>query len=130
MKKDVYCIIADGHVRHVAKKEDLDEVLQAWRGMYRDAEAVPMEEAVGTSGPVIDQIRELFEKMEYPYEIYMQGRKVCIEIEQGDWRHDHRNADDIMETAFGFILEDETVINEDEDESDWYGSVHTYAPRR
>ena len=130
MKKDVYCIITDGHVCHVAKKEDLDEALMAWRGIYRDAEAVPIEKVVGTPGSVIDQVRELFEKMEYPYEIYTQGRKVCIEIEQGDWRHDHRNADDIMETAFGFILEDEIVTYGDEDENDWYGSVHTYAPRR
>ena len=60
----------------------------------------------------------------YPYEIWEKNGNIFIEIEWGDWKHDHRNADYIMETAFGYKVENETVT--EEDGSDTYSAVHTY----
>lgn len=128
MKKDIYCIEADGRMLDVAAKDDLGTVLDAWRGTYKGAEAVPAENRVDTSKPVIHQVRELFEKLDLPYEIWRQGRRIYIEIEWGDWRHDHANADQIMETVFGFAVKEVEVTDGDDDEDDWYGAVHTYMP--
>ena len=46
-----------------------------------------------------------------------------IEIEGGDWKHDHAYADYVMREN-GFVCISEKVTLETED--DWYGSIHYY----
>ena len=59
MTKDVFCIMTGEHILHVVKKERVEKSLSAWKGSYKDARAVPAEETVDTSNPVIEQVKEL-----------------------------------------------------------------------
>lgn len=123
--KDIFCIVADGRICHVVKKEYLEESLSAWKETYKDAAAVPAEKVIDTSKPVIGQVQELFRKMECFYEIWEQDGSIYIDIHHGDWKHDHENADYIMETAFGIKVKDETVTEESDEDA--YSAIHTYA---
>ena len=88
------------------------------------------EEVVDASAPVADQVWQLFERMGCSYEIWEQDQMIFIEIEHGDWKHDHGNADFIMETVFGLksVAEEVTEEDDSEDVDDNYSAIHTYAP--
>lgn len=127
--RKIYCIVADGRVCHVVEKKYLDDSLSAWRGVYKNAESVPAEEVIDTSKPVLEQVRELFTKMDYHYEIWDEDDgSICIDIRWGDWKHDHENADYIMETAFGLKVTEEAVTEENGEDA--YSAIHTYKPAR
>lgn len=49
-----------------------------------------------------------------------------IEIEWGDWKHDHKFTDDIME-VLGYVLLQEKVT--EEDGSDCYSAIHYYTTK-
>lgn len=125
MTKDVFCIMTGEHILHVVKKERVEKSLSAWKGSYKDARDVPAEEAIDTSNPVIEQVKELFRKMDCPYTPCVKDGGICVSIVCGDWRHDHKNADYIMETAFGYKASGETVTQRWDEET--YSSVHMYA---
>ena len=81
-----------------------------------------------------DNLRELQEKVEnilrenevYSYELDFDlnlENVVYIEVEWGDWKHDHLRLKWIMEKhSFRYMGEDVT----EEDGSDCYSAVHTY----
>lgn len=50
---------------------------------------------------------------------------VTIDIEWGDWKHDHLYVRHIM-TQAGFVLIDEVIT--EEDDSDCYSATHSYLP--
>lgn len=55
----------------------------------------------------------------YPNDFNM----VDVNIEWGDWKHDHEYCDELM-AELGWVLDSECVS--DEDETDCYSSTHTY----
>lgn len=55
----------------------------------------------------------------YPNDFNM----VDVNIEWGDWKHDHKYCDKLM-AELGWVLDSEGVS--DEDETDCYSSTHTY----
>ncbi len=130
--KQVYCIAGDNRIYDVARKKDVEAAIKVWKSLYGDVKAVPIRKMIISSGQVSQQAQELFNRMGLPYEVWdglpsgTEAVPVCIGITWGDWRHDHANADHIMETAFGFKVIDETVT--EEDGSDTYSAVHTYIP--
>ena len=124
--KNVYCVMADERVCHVVRKEHVVSAVDAWKGIYKNARAVPAKDVIDTSKTIVEQVQQLFEKMNCPYEIWEQDGNICISIYWGDWKHDHENADYVMETAFGYRSADETVT--EENGSDTYSAVHTYVP--
>lgn len=60
----------------------------------------------------------------YPDDVYGTDRKVKIEINDGDWKHDHIRCRHLMAIA-GYVREDIEVTQEDG--SDCFSAVHTYA---
>ncbi len=49
---------------------------------------------------------------------------IVVEIDDGDWKHDHWRADWLIEENFGLHLFSEQTIGESD--SDTYSSVHNY----
>ena len=70
------------------------------------------------------EIRELFKEKKLYAEV-MEHSNGCIsvEIEWGDWKHDHGYCDYLMKEN-GYICTDEQVT--ENDGSDCYSSIHNY----
>ncbi len=124
----VFCIMEGQDVCSVVREEDVSQAIDAWSDIYKDLKVVPIKDVIDTSKTIERQAQQLFGRMRCPYEIWEEDGKIRIEIEWGDWKHDHGNADFVMETAFGFDDVEETVT--EEDGSDCYSSIHTYARKK
>lgn len=70
-----------------------------------------------------DKIQTILNNANVYWEYYFDGDILCVEIEWGDWKHDHRFCDGLMK-SIGYKLISEEVT--DSDGSDAYSSVHTY----
>lgn len=59
-------------------------------------------------------------------EVYTENNKLKVYIEWGDWKHEHKFADHILDVAFGdeLMYKDEVVM--EEDGSDCYSAEHIY----
>lgn len=72
----------------------------------------------------IDKANNAFKNNSFSVEIAsMTAKLVKIEIEGGDWKHDHGFADYTM-SINGFNKISEKITSTDD--SDWYGSIHYY----
>lgn len=73
----------------------------------------------------IRAIREMFERNHMYPEVYQCGSLpvVCVEIEWGDWKHDHDRADYLMKWIGGVFIKKEVTA---EDGSDCYSAKHYY----
>lgn len=70
-----------------------------------------------------EYIREELNKKKMYYEIWSEYDTIHIEIEWGDWKHDHLRLDYIMK-ELGYTKIDEYIT--EEDGSDCYSSEHVY----
>lgn len=74
----------------------------------------------------IDKVNKAFSKNQSSYSaeiIDTNSKLVQIDIEGGDWKHDHGFADYTMSiNGFKKVTEQTTS----EDGSDWYGAIHYY----
>lgn len=70
-----------------------------------------------------DTIARLFKDNELYYEWSIYNNSVVIEVEWGDWKHDHLRLDYLMNNR-GYKLVEERMT--EEDGSDCYSSVHYY----
>lgn len=61
----------------------------------------------------------------YPVDVFAADTRVMVEIEWGDWKHDHLRCDDLMK-AKGYTLVEEEVT--EEDGSDCYSAIRHYEP--
>jgi len=69
-------------------------------------------------------IQKIFKENDVWYEYDILGnRGVEINVELGDWKHDHLFIDHLMKEN-GFVKTDEVLTWEDG--SDCYSSIHTY----
>lgn len=71
----------------------------------------------------IQQIQKLLDEREISGDVYDRNGGVAVEINYGDWKHDHSRCDYIMQQN-GYRLTDEIVTREDG--SDCYDSIHYY----
>ena len=72
----------------------------------------------------IDKVNKKFKNNSFTAEILDVNKKIVqINIDGGDWKHDHGFADYTM-SVNGFKKVHEQITSEDG--SDWYGSVHFY----
>ena len=73
---------------------------------------------------------ELIEYLEanqiYPSDVFAADTRVMVEIEWGDWKHDHLRCDDLMK-AKGYSLVEEEIT--EEDGSDCYSAIRHYEPK-
>lgn len=71
----------------------------------------------------VDEIRNYLESKDLYYEIYDWNGQIVIEIEHGDWKHDHARSDYLMsELGYKLVNEEETYT----DGSDNYSAIHYY----
>lgn len=70
-----------------------------------------------------EKITKMFQFAGLYYDNYGDSESFVVEIEWGDWKHDHSFCDDLM-AVMGYTLEDEVVT--EEDGSDCYSSRHIY----
>lgn len=70
-----------------------------------------------------EYIREELNKQKMYYEIWSEYDTIHIEVEWGDWKHDHHRLDYIMK-ELGYTKIDEYLT--EEDGSDAYSSEHVY----
>ena len=73
----------------------------------------------------VDKVNKIFREQECGYEVeFLEGYNyVCVEIDGGDWKHDHLFTEHIMnENGFKSVGERLTY----EYGSDWYGSIHYF----
>ena len=75
---------------------------------------------------ITDEIQGLLKKHNLYYTVWCYKGIVCIEIEWGDWKHDHLYCQHLMgEKGYKLLHEQLT----EEDGSDCYSAVHTYIPK-
>ena len=79
---------------------------------------------------VISKIRQYLKEHNLYHEVHRKGCSGLvfeINIEDGDWKHDHGYCDYLMgELGYKCIKEEVT----DEHGDDWYSSVHTYVDEK
>lgn len=68
----------------------------------------------------------LMENLLYPVDVFAADTRVMVEIEWGDWKHDHLRCDALMELK-GYTLVEEEVT--EEDGSDCYSAIRHYEPK-
>lgn len=71
----------------------------------------------------VEEVRKKFAEENMHCEINEYESYIAIEIEWGDWKHDHGYSDYLM-AEMGYKCTDEKVT--EEDGSDCYSSVHFY----
>lgn len=71
----------------------------------------------------LKQVNQIFNENNCGFEAYPINDMVEIDIEWGDWKHDHTFADYVM-SQHGFVYVDEHIT--EEDGSDTYSSIHYY----
>lgn len=60
-------------------------------------------------------------------EVYRNGNRINVSVEWGDWKHDHRFADHLVEVAFGEQIKSKSeVMTEEHDGGDVYSADHIY----
>lgn len=57
-------------------------------------------------------------------DVYEDFGILCIEVNWGDWKHDHLRLDWVMKENFNILLSAEEVT--EEDGSDCYSAIHKY----
>ena len=62
----------------------------------------------------------------YPVDVFAADTRVMVEIEWGDWKHDHLRCDALMK-AKGYTLVEEEVT--EEDGSDCFSAIRHYEPK-
>ena len=85
-----------------------------------------MEIKVGEPNKELNVVAALYEMMELNQiwgECYDYDDMVCIEIEWGDWKHEHKRMDYLMEQLGFYCIEEELT---EENGSDCYSSRHRY----
>lgn len=75
-------------------------------------------------------LRDYFKKNNEYYTVYTDKDEdaICVDIERGDWKHDHLRADYLADQYFdslniNYMKSEKTT---DEDGSDTYSSIHIY----
>lgn len=75
---------------------------------------------------LVDKVNKIFKEQScgFSAEVMLEiPNAVCIDIDGGDWKHDHGYADYVMsQNGFQYITEKVT----EETDSDWYSSIHYY----
>ena len=74
---------------------------------------------------LVEKARARFKELGEFYDVYSVDGEVRIDINWGDWKHDHGWVDHQMR-VLGATKTDEIVT--EEDGSDTYSSIHFYAP--
>lgn len=85
---------------------------------------IPAAEYLKTHSKGEKLISEIFEDAQFYHEFYSDGNDIIVEIEWGDWKHDHMFCDDLMMLA-GYKRINETVT--EENDSDCYSAIRRYA---
>ena len=115
-------------VLSVTTKERAKEVLGYFTGMYPKAEIRPITDVVTDGEHLEAQVEELFTAFGDFYEVYQNGKYLCVDIEHGDWKHDHLHCNHVMETVFNLSCEKEEIWEPSEDDS--YSATHYFVEAR
>ena len=76
---------------------------------------------------IINKAKVQFKEHNCHYEIYpYMGISIAVEINRGDWKHDHAFVDYIMRNLRNVTKFGEEVT--EEDGSDTYSSIHYFVP--
>ena len=68
-------------------------------------------------------IEKTFEENNFYAEVFEYKHFVCVEIQHGDWKHQHLRCDYLM-NKLGYLTVDEQVTYSDG--SDNYSAIHVY----
>ena len=71
----------------------------------------------------VEQVRAILAENGDYYDVYEKDGKVAVEVEWGDWKHDHLYLDRLL-SSYGFEKVDEEET--EEDGSDTYSSIHYF----
>ena len=74
----------------------------------------------------LQELQKLFNEYYLPYDLWETERGINVEVNNGDWKHDHMRLDYFMD-KWGFELFNETVT--EDDGSDTWSSIHHYTRR-
>ena len=85
---------------------------------------------------VVNDLQNIFAEDKLYPDMFLEGNKLTICIEWGDWKHDHLYVDRLVDTYFkespDFELISSDKVVTDEDSSDTYSADHifTFARRK
>lgn len=72
------------------------------------------------------EIREVFKEKKFYRDVLEHSNgTISVEIEWGDWKHEHAYCDHLMK-ELGYICTDEHIT--EENGSDCYSAIHFYEP--
>ena len=128
MNKNMNTIWAHGHLCDVFHKNETDKKLKSWKNLsgYKNVELKPLTDVIKSPDTDIEaQCRELINASGIAANVWSDDPKyIYIDIDMGDWKHDHRFCDGLMEKVFNLRPEAVNITNDTE--NDCYGAIHIY----
>ncbi len=124
MKQGLKAICSRDKIMQVARPEEETHITKAWRDFYEDITVKNLQDLVKPSGDVQSEVHELLAKMQLGYDSYTDCDKLYIDVNFGDWKHDHAAIDETISTVFGFRKISEYVT--EKTGSDNYSATHIY----
>ena len=98
-------------------KDDNGQVVSVYEYMV----IFPLDETIKDKAEQINKF--LNDNRAYPTETYNEGEYIVVDIEWGDWKHEHIWCDNLM-GYIGYSVADEVVT--EENGSDCYSAKHYY----
>ncbi len=114
-----YTISQNRIVGFVDSQEEFDNLPAV---IKKDLDLCMPEQVYDATDDVETKMQKLFDKAKVYWEFWEENDQIHIDID-GDWKHDHRFCDNLME-SLGYTKIDEFLLEPSED--DWYSARHIY----
>lgn len=103
--------------------DDMCSSKKEWSNVYK--ESYLKIRSLELSGTIEEQVDQFFEATNLYYEYYWNDNSLIVDIDMGDWKHDHLHLDALIEAAFD-VKDKNTFVFDDTGEDDCYPARHTY----
>lgn len=130
--KDIRVVVNESfgrlHVYNAYPTETAEEQFEETKKFYPEGCRLATPEEIGISNDMSleEQFDRLLTLATNTTDVYREGNKINVAIEYGDWKHDHRFADQLVEVAFGEQIKGKDEIVTEQDGSDTYSAEHIY----
>ncbi len=115
-----FCVLLrDGKPSHIIEKSSVEY----FKNQNANYSFDDIENHI-TASDTLGQIEQVMTLCKQYGEVYKDGNRICIEVERGDWKHDHMYIKDIMSGCFNATCVEEKVTESGVDDS--YSSIHYY----
>lgn len=101
-----------------------DSMAAEYKRCGYETQIIPLTDIVSMEDDIETKAEKLITACKAGYEVYMQGGLLAINVESGDWKHDHIFIDNIMADALGVKKLSEKITEDTGD--DVFSATHFY----